>query len=208
MIFDLALYWDLRIFNWVNSGASNIICDKIMPGITYLGDFWAGWIFIIILIMINREAILSGLRLGLFSSLIYGCTSGAHSAIRYLVDRPRPFIDHEVIVRLPYLAHSPPTDPSLPSGHTVIAFMIATIASCEIKNIGKYKFILYGVACLVGFSRIYLGVHYPSDVVVGALLGYGVTKLILSSKSIRSEILKIRRRIRTSFNRKKLEGGR
>ncbi len=55
MIFDLALQWDLAILKWINSGVSNIIFDIIMPGITYLGDFWAGWIFIFILILINRK---------------------------------------------------------------------------------------------------------------------------------------------------------
>lgn len=104
MIFDLVLHWDLTILNLINRGASNIIFDIIMPRITYLGHFWAGWIFIIILILINRRPILSGVRLGIFSSLIYGCISGAHYAIKYLVDRPRPFIDHEVIVRFPYLS--------------------------------------------------------------------------------------------------------
>lgn len=191
MIFDVILHWDLTIFNWINSGVSNIAFDKIMPWITYLGHFWAGWIFIIIFILMNWRTISSGFRLGLFSSLIYGCLSGTHHAIKYLVDRPRPFMDHEVIVRLPYLsAHPLPMDPGFPSGTTATAFMIATIASCEIKNIGKYKFILYGVACLVGFSRIYLGVHYPSDVAVGALLGYGVTKLILSCEFVKVWTLK------------------
>ncbi len=128
----------------------------------------------------------------MFSSLIYGSISVIQYAIRYYVDRPRPFIGHDVIVRLPYLAHTPPMDPSFPSGTTMIAFMIATIASCEIKNIRKYKFVLYCAACLVGFSRIYLGAHYPSDVIVGAMLGYGVTKPILSTKSLRARILKER----------------
>lgn len=180
MIFDLALQLDLAIFQWINSGASNIIFDMIMPGITHLGDFWAGWIFIVFLILINREPVSKGLRSGLFFSIIYGVTSQVQSAIRYYVDRPRPFIEHDVTVRLPYLVNTPPMDPGFPSGTTVITFMIATIASSEIKNLGKYRFILYSAACLVGFSRIYLGAHYPSDVIAGAMIGYGIPKLILS----------------------------
>jgi undecaprenyl-diphosphatase len=169
-------YWqavDLNTFYLINKGLSNMIFDIIMPWLTHLGDFWAGWIFILIIMTINRKPIMRGLRLGIFVSLIYGLLSGFQLIIKYLVNRPRPFVDHDVIVRSVY-----PTDPSFPSGHAVTIFMMAVVLSYQFP---KYKYIFYFLACLVSFSRVYLGVHYPSDVITGALIGYGITKLLISS---------------------------
>ena len=172
---------DLAIFNWINTGMSNMVFDVIMPWLTYLGDFWAGWIFIVILFMMNLKPVKRGIRICLFASLIYGCVSGLQSVVRYLVNRPRPFIDHEVIVRVAHL----PTDPSFPSGHAATAFMIATILSDQFP---KYRYVFYVFACLVSFSRVYLGLHYLSDVIVGALIGYGITRLLLTNKFLRTRI--------------------
>jgi undecaprenyl-diphosphatase len=180
---SIVSYWqavDLNTFYLINKGLSNMIFDIIMPWLTHIGDFWAGWIFILIIIIINRKPIERGLRLGLFLSIIYGLVSGSQLIIRHLANRPRPFLDHDVIVR--FLC---PTDPSFPSGHAVTAFMIAVILSFQFP---KYKYVFYFLACLVSFSRVYLGVHYPSDVIVGALIGYGITKLLISHRLASGQI--------------------
>ena len=88
-------------------------------------------------------------------------------AIKYSFNRARPYITYPDIVK-----KSVGGSPSFPSGHTSMAFSTATSLSLEYP---KWYIIIpaYTWAATVGYSRMYLGVHYPSDVLVGALIGSG-----------------------------------
>jgi undecaprenyl-diphosphatase len=67
-------------------------------------------------------------------------------------------------------------DPSFPSAHTAFAFMMAVLLS---RWFPKYRVIFLIVAGFIGWTRIYLGLHYPTDVIAGGILGFGVTRLFL-----------------------------
>ncbi len=87
--------------------------------------------------------------------------------LKYAVNRPRPFATYPDIQ--PY---EPYTDHSFPSGHTSFAFSTATSLSlCYPKWYVIAPSYLWAVA--VGYSRMHLGVHYPSDVLAGAIIGAG-----------------------------------
>lgn len=86
---------------------------------------------------------------------------------RYIIDRPRPYQTYPDIIPYKY-----DKDPSMPSGHTSICFATATALSLEYP---KWYVIVpsYLYAAAVAYSRLYLGEHYPSDVIVGAFVGAG-----------------------------------
>src|SRR5207247_10938133 len=87
----------------------------------------------------------------------------AYFAIKDLVDRPRPFEAHSEIHPL-YTVHSS----SFPAGHATTAFAGATLLSYLAPR-GTPLFV--GLAAAIGFSRVYVGVHYPGDVLGGAAIG-------------------------------------
>ena len=90
----------------------------------------------------------------------------ANTAVKYLVGRPRPQLDG-----LPPLAATI-SGRSYPSAHATTSF-----AAARVLSTGLPAAPLYAVACAMAFSRPYLGVHYPSDVAAGAVLGDALGRL-------------------------------
>ena len=99
-------------------------------------------------------------------------TSFITSLFKYAVQRDRPptvVLDPEPLVGVP-------TTSSFPSGHTSTSFACAYVISRLAPRLTVY---VYALAALIGFSRIYVGVHYPLDVLAGAVLGLVVAKALL-----------------------------
>jgi len=92
------------------------------------------------------------------------------SLVKDAVDRPRPFADGEIhaVGRLP-------GGSSFPSGHAATAFAAATVVAILAPRLRVPALVL---AALIAFSRVYLGVHFLSDVLAGAVLGIGVGLLV------------------------------
>lgn len=108
---------------------------------------------------------------GLQVGVAVGATIVETYVLKKFFNRPRPFITHSDLMPI-----SLETDASFPSGHTSAAFSLATSLSL---NYPKWYVIAPSFlwASATGYSRLYLGVHYPTDVLAGAVLGAGTSWL-------------------------------
>lgn len=104
---------------------------------------------------------------GLMMGASFIMATGISTSLKYTINRERPYITYPDIEKL-----SVGGSPSFPSGHTSDAFSNATSLSLAFP---KWYVIVpsYTYATAVGYSRMHLGVHYPSDVIAGALIGTG-----------------------------------
>ncbi|SFD05998.1 phosphatase PAP2 family protein [Clostridium uliginosum] len=152
---------DVDILNFIQINLHNRIMDKIIPFITELGNGGFIWIIISLIFIFTKKYRKHGLimMLALILSGVIGSV-----ILKPLVGRVRPFNVNKVIE----LLITAPLDFSFPSGHAMSSFAAATIISKADKKLGICAFIL---AIAIAFSRLYLYVHYPSDVLVGGILG-------------------------------------
>jgi membrane-associated phospholipid phosphatase len=115
----------------------------------------------------------NGIRAAVGGMASVGVTSGVvNLVLKPLMRRPRP--DRRGLFRAGRESIRMPATRSFPSGHTAAAFAFATGAGRELPWAGPP---LYAIAALVGYSRVHTGVHYPLDVIVGALAGVTVGEL-------------------------------
>ena len=133
-----------------------------MTSITKLGDAGIIWIFLTILLLILPKMRKYGLAMlvGLCIDVIV-----CNGLLKNLVARTRP-CDVNTAIQL-LISH--PTDYSFPSGHTAASFTaVAALYFSGDKKIWKAAIVL---GILIAFSRMYLYVHYPTDILGGALIG-------------------------------------
>ena len=140
------------------------LLDPVFEGLTYAGSFGAIWLALAV--AIGR---FSWRRPGLAARV--GATILVAESVSGLAkdwigrDRP-PLVDPEPapLIELPHTS-------SFPSGHATVAFACATAIALAVPRL---RWPVYLLAALIAFSRVYVGVHYPLDVLAGALLGVGL----------------------------------
>lgn len=156
---------DFSMFLNVNHDFTNPVFDNFFPLLRDLTYFF--WIFLIIYFWIKEEKKLAIiLAVGIIAGAVFTYP------LKFLIDRDRPYEQIEATRLLTPFEN----DPSFPSGHTEMSFLAATIVSQFHPRYSKY---LYGFSFLVALSRIYVGVHFPIDVISGAIIGIIIGKLIL-----------------------------
>lgn len=152
---------ELSVLDFIQSHLRNSVMDVLMSGITALGDAGILWIACTVVFLLIPKTRKAGIVMALSLILEALC---CNIILKPLVARLRPFEMNTAV----QLVIEKPLDFSFPSGHTGAAFaVVSALYFC--KNRGWIPALV--MAVLIAFSRLYLYVHYPTDVLAGALLG-------------------------------------
>ena len=190
--------WEFQFLNWIQDNLRGSFMDTLMPLITKFGDGGIFWIAVTLLLFIPKRtrkyAHVSAL------ALLFGVIGG-NLILKNVIARPRPFwLENgnplaRLSDRLPNipagrqtltLLVKAPHDYSFPSGHTQASFAAATSICMWSRKWGIPALVL---AALVAFSRMYLYVHYPTDILAGMICGivYALIAAAICTKLFRNK---------------------
>jgi undecaprenyl-diphosphatase len=164
---SLATSIDRRIFDAIHGIPHTPVSDRYVSMISDIGEglLWVG-LGIGLAALGGRK----GQRAGLATSIAaLGTTYVVQRLFKPMFRRQRPFVNRELTV-----VGIRTSDASFPSGHSAASFAAATALTTFYPSAAP---LAYGVAGLVGASRVHLGHHFPSDVAVGAMIGVGTGTL-------------------------------
>ncbi|MDD7281709.1 MAG: phosphatase PAP2 family protein [Erysipelotrichaceae bacterium] len=152
---------ELEILNWIQNLRTPIL-DSFMCFITKSGNGGLIWIVLVIVLLTMKKTRKLGILMGIALCFEVAICNGL---LKNLFQRIRPCDMNSAIS----LLISRPSDYSFPSGHTASSFaVVSLLLFMKYKKLGLVCLVL---ACLIVFSRMYLYVHYPSDVLGGILVG-------------------------------------
>lgn len=166
---ELIQKFDVQILNLINNYCHNPIMDKIMTTITSIGNAGFIWIVIALILIITPRYREVGIMT--LCALILNAILG-ELILKNIFERSRPFDILDDII----LLIKTPISFSFPSGHTASSFAAVGIIGAMIK---KYKWYALSLAILIAFSRMYLFVHYPTDIIGGIILGIFSSRIVL-----------------------------
>ncbi|MBQ8827851.1 MAG: phosphatase PAP2 family protein [Clostridia bacterium] len=171
---------ELDILNSIQNIFKCSVCDSIFKYITHLGDAGIVWIVTAVILLFFKKTRKTGICMGI--ALLLGVFFG-NLILKNIIARERPYTyeDARMTAESVSALISLPHDYSFPSGHTLASFGSATAIFMNSK---KYGIIAYIAASLIAFSRMYLYVHFPTDILGGIILGiiFGVSSFYLTKK--------------------------
>ena len=143
---------DAAVMAFIQTHFHNTVTDTVFPIITSLGEAGIGWIVLSLVLLCFKKTRRTGglVLIAMTVTLLFG-----ELTLKNIICRLRPC---NVFTNFPML----------PSGHTSSSFAAALILTLRHKKVG---WLAYIPAVLIAFSRIFLFVHYPTDVLAGILLG-------------------------------------
>lgn len=159
--------FDRSLLQWIQDTLTCPALDLLMPRVTALGNGGAVWLLAAGGLLCTKKYRKQGVLL--LGGLAAGALVG-NVVLKNLVARPRPcWLDSSVQLLIPN-----PTDYSFPSGHTLSSVIGATVLA---KTDRRFGYAAIPLAALIAFSRLYLYVHFPSDILAAAVLGVAIGEL-------------------------------
>jgi len=162
--------FDISVMEWIQRHLKTRNMDKLMLLSTRLGDGGALWLLLSFILICGSETRHVGLALFFCVTL---CAVVGNFAIKPIFKRPRPC---NINFSIPMLLKRP-VDSSFPSCHTLTSFAAAVTVFQTGGLLGTLSLFF---ASLISFSRMYLCVHYPSDVLIGAVIGVAAGRFFFS----------------------------
>jgi len=159
---------DFAILDWIQAHMRCDFLDGFFTVITHLGDGGAIWIVLGVVLLFFKKYRRAGVTIlvGLFCGLLIG-----NLFLKNIIARARPCWINEAVDMLVKV----PTDYSFPSGHTLASVITAT---CLVLRDRKLGILACVSAALIAFSRLYVYVHFPTDILGATILGIGIGFLI------------------------------
>ena len=172
---------NIDLFYFINNNLANPLFDAIMPILCDFGGFVTLLALCILAILVlkyyfKNEKYLRIAKMCLYALVLSGIIT---ACLKLTYQSPRPFIQLEHVRQLVV-----PTEPnSFPSGHTSSSTSIVTVLVWCLRDKKILITLLIAFAVLIAFARVYVGVHYPFDVLVGAAVGVVSGVVVLKLKA-------------------------
>lgn len=180
ILFGLLLWkYDFEILFFIKNHIRNGLLDVVVPFYTNLGDDGIIWIALGIVMLIPKKTRKCGIMV-LGALLVMVVLNNI--ILKNLIARPRPCATYPELVELVHI----PTSYSFPSGHTVSAMAVAFTILTQHKKLGSIVLVM---AFLMGLSRLYVGVHFPTDVYGGIIVGAVIALIVWSIEKKISPII-------------------
>lgn len=173
-----AVSFDLPILDWIRANMTTPLLDVLIPIISFLGDTGMVWIIWALILLLTRKHRKTGL--GMLMALLMGVVV-CNLILKPTVARIRPYDLQETLGVTIALLVEKPHDFAFPSGHTIASF-----EACTVLLLANWKQGIPAVllAIAIAFSRLYLYIHYPTDVITSVILGtiFGIIGYLVTHK--------------------------